>query len=124
MEENFFATTDHTQSIDKGEQLSIPLPRMLPADQIIRAFLDAEMTITSMAQTIFATNLIFTLLLSMSLKQMWNLLNTFQVIIYVFLFVQWPALLMVCRDYVDEVITLKDMTSIILDSGKSDFELA
>ena len=44
------------------------------------------------AQTLMTGQIILTLALSVSLKQMWNLLNVMQLLAYARNFVTWPAL--------------------------------
>ena len=100
------------------------LPRMLDNNDFILSVAANEAEIESTAQTIVLGNLAITLVLSVSLKQMWNLLNVMQVVVYVFLFVRWPAMVTMCRDFIFEAITLQKLSGHIMDFGKSKFEVA
>ena len=70
------------------------------------------------------TQLFLTLLLSVSLKQMWNLLNVMQVLAYSKNFTQWPALVESINTQIIESIYLTKFNNEIMDLGKTQFEKA
>lgn len=59
------------------------------------------------AQTLMTGQLIMTLVLSVSLKSMWNLLNVMQVLAYLRSFTSWPALIELITKNIIEAIYLK-----------------
>lgn len=65
-----------------------------------------------------------TLLLSVSLKQMWNLLNVMQVLTYARNFTPWPPLVDKLLDVLVEALYLNALSTAALDFGKTKFEAA
>ena len=85
-----------------------------------------ETTKTTMeraTQTFVVAQIVITLILSVSLKSMWNLYNVCQILAYIRLFTNWPALMDSVFLYLDNAITLKPISDVLFDFGKSDFEL-
>ena len=68
--------------------------------------------------------IIVTLVLSVSLKQMWNLLNVIQVLTYTRNFTPWPALTDQVIMYLIEAIYLDQISSAVMDFGQTKFEQA
>ena len=57
------------------------------------------------------------MILALSLKSMWNLMNVIQVLSYVRFFSGWPALMLEVFKYMDNAITLKPVSDPIFDYG-------
>ena len=64
------------------------------------------------------------MVLALSLKSMWNLMNVIQVLAYVRFFSGWPAMMMEVFKYMDDAITLKPVSDPIFEYGQSQFEKA
>ena len=64
------------------------------------------------------------MVLALSLKSMWNLMNVIQVLAYVRFFSGWPAMMMEVFKYMDDAITLKPVSDHIFEYGQSQFEKA
>ena len=58
------------------------------------------------------------LLLGISLKSLWNLLNVIQVLSYMRFYTNWPAWMREIFVYMDNAITLKPVTDLIFELGK------
>ena len=61
--------------------------------------------------------LILTLVLSVSLKQMWNLFNVMQLLGYTSEFTQWPALFKSVIKYILDAIYLETFNKQIMEYG-------
>ena len=68
--------------------------------------------------------LITILLIAISLKSMWNLMNVIQVLSYLRLYSNWPGFIDFQLKQLDLAITLKPISDLVLDFGKSKFERA
>ena len=82
LDETFFCSGDKPTTIKAGTELKTILPRLLPGEEFATALQTTESTADSTAQAFLGTQLFLTLVLSVSLKQMWNLLNVMQVLAY------------------------------------------
>ena len=65
-----------------------------------------QQTITSTTNTVIAVQLTITILLALSLKSMWNLMNVIQVVAYIRFFSGWPAIMLEVFKYLDDAVTL------------------
>lgn len=83
-----------------------------------------EKAVENAANTVVVAQIIITLVLALSLKSMWNLLNVVQVLSYVRFFTGWPAFMLEIFKYMDNAITLKPISDLAFDYGKSQFEKA
>ena len=68
------------------------MPKLIPGEEYEAAMETAKSSVENTANTLMTGQLIMTLVLSVSLKQMWNLFNVMQVLAYTRNFTQWPAL--------------------------------
>lgn len=64
------------------------------------------------------------IVLSVSLKQLWNLFNVMQVLAYSREFTQWPAMVQEVIKYIIEALYLKEVNNSIMSYGQSQFEIA
>jgi len=78
-----------------------------------------EAAVTNAANTVVVFQIIITLVLALSLKSMWNLMNVIQVLAYVRFFTGWPAFMLEIFRYMDNAITLKPISDLALDYGKN-----
>lgn len=74
LDETFFASEDSADTIQKGSKLKLLLPKMIE-EGLVTAIEATEDAITDSVQPLMAGQIVLTLVLSVSLKQMWNLLN-------------------------------------------------
>ena len=84
----------------------------------------AESTAENTTQSLMTGQILLTLALSVSLKQMWNLFNVMQVLAYSRVFTKWPALGKGVITYIIDAIYLKKINEAIMDYGKTEFEVA
>ena len=77
------------------------------------------MKITIQASII--TQVIITLIIAVSLKSMWNLLNVIQVLAYMRFYAKWPAFMERLLLWMDNVVTLKPVSDKVFDYGKTQF---
>ena len=80
-----------------------------------------EAAVTNAANTVVVFQIIITLVLALSLKSMWNLMNVIQVLAYVRFFTGWPAFMLEIFRYMDNAITLKPISDLAFDYGKTQF---
>ena len=76
-----------------------------------------QKTITSTTNTVIAVQLTITILLALSLKSMWNLMNVIQVVAYIRFFSGWPAIMLEVFKYMDNAITLKPVSDPVFEYG-------
>ena len=69
------------------------LPRLLPGEEFEATLDTTEESIEGATNTLMTGQIIATLALSVSLKQMWNLLNVMQVLAYFKHFSSFPAII-------------------------------
>ena len=79
----------------------------------------ASSTIEATTQNLVLGQVILTILLAISLKQMWNLLNVIQVLVFIKNFTLWPAGTENILIILSEVIYLEKFSNWSLDFGKS-----
>ena len=70
------------------------------------------------------SQLIITLVLSVSLKQMWNLFCVMQVLAYAQNFIMWPAVAQMVITQIIDAIYLKKVNDMIMEFGMSKYEAA
>ena len=93
---------------------------MLPGETV-KLIESAGSSAKNTAQSLMTGQLILTLVLSVSLKQMWNLLNVMQVLAYARNFIVWPCMVEMIIKYIIEAIYLNQVNSAIMDYGKTQF---
>ena len=92
---------------------------MLPGEEFASAMETAEASVQTATNTLVVGQIIITLVLAISLKSMWNLMNVIQVLSYVRFFTGWPAMMMEIFKYMDNAITLKPISDPIFEYGQS-----
>ena len=93
---------------------------MLTADDIVTIELTDSVLNTS-TKTFVATQILVTLVLAVSLKSMWNLMNVIQVVAYTRFFSAWPAFTSEIFTQMDNAITLKPVSDPIFEFGQTQF---
>ena len=78
-------------SVKEGTVLSIDIPRQAPDAFQYNLIKSAAVTATAITDTAFAIQIVQSLLMSISLQSLWNLMNTIQVVTYFRLMANWPA---------------------------------
>lgn len=73
LDESFFASEDEPTTVSVGTKIMTTLPRLLPGEAIEAVLATTEKLTESAASSFMTGQLILTLVLSVSLKQMWNL---------------------------------------------------
>ena len=80
LDEAFFCSTDSPMSISENTLIVSVLPRIL-SGTFVEVFLESvESSIEQTTQTMMTGQLVMTIVLAVSLKQLWNLLNVMQVL--------------------------------------------
>ena len=92
---------------------------MLPGKEVVATLETTKKSIEDTTNTVVVAQLIITILLAISLKSMWNLMNVIQVLSYVRFFSGWPALMLEVFKNLDNAITLKPVSDPIFEYGKS-----
>ena len=95
---------------------------MFPGEDYVMVLETTKTSMERATNTFVVAQIILTLLLSVSLKSMWNLYNVCQLLAYIRLFTNWPALMDSVFIYLDNAITLKPISDIVFDYGKTEFE--
>ena len=83
-----------------------------------------EDSIDQTANTVVLSQLLLTLLLSVSLKQMWILLSVMQVLAFLRYFTDWEVIVSLVLAEIEESIYLTEFSKKLLDKSKTEFELA
>ena len=92
---------------------------MLPGKEVVAVLETTKKSVENATNTVVVAQLIITILLALSLKSMWNLMNVIQVLAYVRFFSGWPALMLEVFKYIDNAITLKPVSDPIFEYGQS-----
>lgn len=124
LDESFFCSEGQPMTIEAGTEIKTVLPRLNPGEEFEGTMEATKSTIESSASTFMTGQLIMTLVLSVSLKQMWNLFNVMQVLAYTREFTRWPALVQSVIEYIIEALYMEKVNNAIMDFGKSKFEVA
>ena len=72
---SFFSSEENGVPIEPGTQIEQPLPKMLPGKSVVKALETTKKSIENAANTVVVAQLIITVILALSLKSMWNLMN-------------------------------------------------
>lgn len=123
-DEEFFCSNDSPQAIPEGTTIETKLPQLLPGENYEAAMNVAQSSIEGTTQTMMAGQVIITIFLSVSLKQLWNLFNVLQLLSILKNFTKWPALVQEVIKFITEAVYLKNVTYTIMDYGRSKFEIA
>ena len=78
-----------------------------------------QTTVKTATNTFMAAQVALTLVVALSLKSMWNLMNVVQVLAYVRFFSDWPAFMVEIFRYMDDAITLKPVSDPLFELGQS-----
>ena len=98
------------------------LPKLLPGEEFEATLNTSEESIEGSANTLMVGQIIATLALSVSLKQMWNLLNVMQVLAYFKHFSKFPAIIDSFITYIIDALYLKKVIDFFMNIGLSKFE--
>ena len=72
---SFFASEENGLPIPPGTKIEQPIPKMLPGKGAVQALEATKESIEKAANTVVVAQIIITVLLALSLKSMWNLMN-------------------------------------------------
>ena len=123
-DENFFSRIDNPENINRGTQVKFSMPRQFNADDEFNIFVnEIHSLILQAAQVLLISNVGLTLVVAISLKAFWNLLNVIQVLTFLIYFTSWPAIVSEVLNSLFEAITLKPIIDPIFEKGKSTFEI-
>ena len=100
------------------------LPQMLGDSNIQEVLSETKHVVQTGGQSIILAEIIVLLLLGISLKSLWNLLNVIQVLSYMRFYTNWPIFMREIFVYIDNTITLKPLIDPIFELGKDNFEIA
>ena len=107
LDESFFCSKNSANAIQQYTEIMSVLPRMFPTEDIQEFLASAASSIEGTTQTLMTGQLMITILLSVSLKQLWNLLNVMQVLAVTREFTQWPATIEEIIKYLYEALYLE-----------------
>ena len=91
LDDEFFSSSTSSAGIVKGSKVKTVLPKMLPGEDAVEVLATTEEATSNTTQGLMTSQIIVTLILSVSLKQMWNLFCVMQVLGYIQNFAPWPA---------------------------------
>ena len=104
--------------------MNIELPRHFPDEE---TFMQVELisdTIVKVSESAFWGSLVVTILISISLKIMWNIMNVMQVLAYTRLFSLWPANIKAVMDAIQLAITMDVFYDKLTNWGLDQYEIA
>ena len=90
---------------------------MYPGEDFASVMEATQNSVETATNTFVVGQIIITMVLAISLKSMWNLMNVIQVLTYVRFFTGWPALMMEIFKYMDDAITMKPVSDPIFEYG-------
>ena len=91
-----------------SEDIVIDLPRQFPDSEALVQISETGQTFQVVTNAAIGANLFLTIFLSVSLKAMWNLLNVYQVTVFVALLLEHSPNAQIIIISLDEAITLKN----------------
>ena len=111
-------------SISEGTRFELSLPKLTDEESFETASKAIEDSIDQTANTVVLSQLLLTLLLSVSLKQMWILLSVMQVLAFLRYFTDWEVTVSLVLAQIEESIYLTKFSKKLLDQGRTEFDLA
>ena len=121
MDDSFFTSQSSGKSLTKGSQIVNVLPKMLPSVEYTEALEITQSTFTTATQTFIILEICIAIVVAVSLKAMWNLMNVLQVLTYIRFYTGWPIMMMLVLENMDNAITLKPLSDLAYEYGKSQF---
>ena len=111
-------------SISEGKKFELSLPKLTDEESFETKSRAIEDSIDQTANTVVLSQLLLTLLLSVSLKQMWILLSVMQVLAFLRYFTDWEVTVSLVLAQIEESIYLTKFSKKLLDKSKTEFDLA
>ena len=90
---SFFSSSENGLPIEPGFTIEQLLPKMLPGEEFEAALQTAQTSVERATNTLVVGQIIITLVLAISLKAMFNLMNVIQVLSYIRFYTGWPAVM-------------------------------
>lgn len=106
IEPKLFSSKTSGLSIEDGKYVFVQLPQHFPDEE---TFIQVEIisdAIVKVSESAFWSSLLIAVLISLSLKVMWNIMNVMQVLAYTRLFSLWPANIKQVMDAIQLAITM------------------
>ena len=123
MHENFFKSVEKDSMINVGTLYFFELPKLLESVSDAEFYEVAKQTVETTTQTIVFGQVVLFVFVSISLKQMWNLLNTMQIYTMSQNFTDWPARVDTILQFFKEAITLNKVSAYFFSIGMTKFEV-
>ena len=120
-EELIFGESEY-MTITEGTNFELKLTKLIELYETKSKTI--EDSIDQTANTIVLSQLLLTLLLSVSLKQMWILLSVMQVLAFLKYFTDWEVTVSLVLAQIEESIYLTKFSKKLLDKSKTEFDLA
>jgi len=98
------------------------LPKMLPGEEFAAQLENTAENVEKGMQVGIVAQIVICIVLSASLKSMWNFLNVVQVLVYLKHFALWSATMVFVFEQMDNAITLKPVVAPIFEFGQSKFD--
>ena len=100
------------------------LPRHYPDEETFMQVEIVSDTIVKASESAFWSSLVMAILISISLKVIWNIMNVMQVLAYTRLFSLWPANIKTLMDSVHMAITMDVFYDKLINYGLDQYEIA
>ena len=101
-----FSSANSGLTIEDGKDILLTLPRHFPDEDTFMQVEIVSDAIVKVSESAFWSSLVIAILISISLKVMWNIMNVMQVLAYTRLFSLWPANIKSVMDAVQIAITM------------------
>ena len=108
--------------LEDGYITSSKLPKQFPDEASYNLVVVTGSTVQFASNTAFLTQIGITICLAMSLKAMWNLMHTMQLVAYIGMLVNWPANSSMMFKSIHNAITLENLINPIFEAIIDDFE--
>ena len=118
---SIFCGEGNAKAIKVGTQIRKVLPKQLPDETTAQVLDAAGESFKGATTTALVVQIAITLVVSASLKSMWNLMNVIQVLCYLRFFALWSGQVDLVMKYMDDAITLKPVSDPVINFGMDSF---
>ena len=114
---SFFTMIDEASVLEEGTIVTMKIPKQL-SEEISKESLEAAKdALRQTTNTLVISQVVATIFLSISLKQMWNLIGILQILVFLRAFTNWPAYTNLVLKYLHNAIYLRDISDHVFNYG-------
>ena len=112
-----FVSADSGDALDMGDQEAVEenIPRQFPDENLFKNLGSTAAAVQVASQAAMGFNIVLTLVLSASLKAMWNMVHVIQLIIFLPNVLEWPPNAQLFIDSLSEAVEMETLTAMFYD---------